>query len=327
MFTSLVLCLLAVFAVPMGWRLVAPLRGEEPQIRGIAPIILSVLLVFVVVGLANRPGGLAPYEMVLPVGFAFFLFLASLSSFAGSMLRRFVPRRRWQFSIALLLLVLPTGLAVFAKHLVDARKAADEAQAARDFAEFQLTTVEGMFGDHLIRLPASPQIELFYQCVRPDSKDITRCKSKFSEFPGLTDLGAADAEFEEIDLSGKAVECDRGCLTHDRIAAWCDVRQDLWGSVWCEASDATKLRFSSKSSERADRSDSDKWSYLETGEEGLSLHCMDVWGGKHCQAHFELAPGVHGTALFSYPNMDELSERSSDMRIVAERYWAAMTDS
>ncbi len=203
-------------------------------------------------------------------------------------------------------------------------RAAERAKAER-IAAFQMTTIEGTFAGHPIRLPVSPQIDAFYSCKNRMTGRPSTCRSHFAFHDGLRQQVSDQTLIQELTFWGKGAACDDRCLDAEVQANWCDRRPDFADTVFCDAASSTQLVFGTEPSLADWHFGFDQWVPRDMGASQIRLFCIPGAPDRPCQALFEPAQGIYATAWLPQAPDRVLVEQAREMEDYAFEIWKALS--
>lgn len=221
-----------------------------------------------------------------------------------------------------------------------------QTQRLEDLAAFQQGTIEGQIEDQLVRFPASPQLETIHAC-----ETLHRCYTEFHRHGGtLQDLivdPEAGVRFLEITLFPVHGTCDgpnaprNSCLTQPMLQAWCETRDSLLQTIWCEGRPRHRLVFAPVDGAPLHRLEERNWSTAATGSVGMDyvgdpieIECStgrdttilsNPHRSRYCRIRFNIADNVVATAFLDNFGSSEMISEAATMLDYANEIWASMS--
>lgn len=298
------------FIYALGVILAFVLAGTRgPAFRGFVPICLGAALTYAISSASSTAQYGSAFTLLLAFLFVSLPMVAyGLGLLMGS-IGSHLPRGPLGLLAKTILVTVPVLAVLFLWEARQRRIDVDEALTLQRQSAFRLTNVKGVFAGVSVTLPASPQIELYHDCLIGDRSTIRECRTLFRSAVGLRhqDGLSAPAVFREIHVQP----------ADSNVVEWCDTRPDLIPSIWCTAKIDHHIRLIDVLEPPPDNS----WSEIVSQSDGLKIYCMQYWNGFHCQSRHQVAPSVYARAWMNNPDPDGVVELASQMQLLANTIW------
>jgi len=313
---------------------------DDARVQPSFSFVLVGAAVAILVGMFNTPTGLSGAIVQTAIGFLFVIpVLVLVGPWCLGLIVGYLGRIHPLFRY-LIMPVMAAPLALFG--LIYSQLHADELLRQARIAEAEQQQFVGLFGQHTVSLPASPQARIRRNCWRPGVSVAFRC-SMFTFQDGTHRAtgpdGTEPTRLFELELRQVHPSCDRrlynvsrGCTTQHVLAAWCSKRVDLPENVWCGSQQMDHIIFIQESErERSFRSYEGLPvimvaipAALQSG--GLQLRCWeDRSRGQICQGDFEIAEDITVHLLLAGADETTAVDRTVAARRFAAEIWSDMT--
>lgn len=295
------------------WTGYSGVRAGSHRVQGFPAILTGGIVTFTIWAAAQEhvraPGAAV---LVLYIAALFFLvFVFGLGQLLGGLVPLWVAKGPKRAGAVLATLFFPASLVGGFLYLLTVELAAEEAAKAAALADLQSRTHVGRFGDHDVRFPGLPRLELRHRC-REGRSD---CSTNFWSSPGFNGVEEGDV------LALREVVLAAGSDPLAATARWCSTRPEQAGSLWCSTRDYGNIRL------RLSKPVGDwtGWEEVAGPDPASRTFCFQSWNGHLCRMFFEVAPGIQAVVSGEADTRSGALKQAQYAPERAHEIWAALT--